>query len=150
AYALTVEPGTPLAADPSRYPNDEDQAEKYLMIDDVLARAGLANYEISNWARPGRECRHNLLYWRQGNYRGIGCAAHAHQDGARWWNVRTPERYIDAIERGASPKAAGEELTPVERESERWQLALRTRAGVPARHLAADGLDEFVEPVELE
>ena len=62
--------------------------------------AGLASYEISNWARPGHECRHNLLYWSQGDYPGFGCAAHSHRAGRRWWNVRTPERYIALVPPG--------------------------------------------------
>src|SRR5205814_8490875 len=107
AYALPVEPGTPLAADPARHPDDDVQADRYLVADAVLAAAGLVSYEISNWARPGHECRHNLLYWSQGDYRGIGCAAHSHRAGRRWWNVRTPERYIAAVGEGRSPEAAG-------------------------------------------
>ncbi|MGH9286675.1 MAG: radical SAM family heme chaperone HemW, partial [Acidimicrobiales bacterium] len=89
AYSLTVEAGTPLAGDPGRHPDDDDQADKYLMAEEALTAAGLDSYEISNWARPGHECRHNLLYWRSGDYRGIGCAAHSHARGRRWWNVRT-------------------------------------------------------------
>jgi putative oxygen-independent coproporphyrinogen III oxidase len=138
AYALTVEPGTPLAADPARRPDDDDQAEKYALADAALGDAGLANYEISNWARPGHECRHNLLCWRQGHYRGVGCAAHSHERGHRWWNVRTPERYIAAIESGRSPVAAGEELDEPGRLLEGLQLALRTSDGVPAAALPAD------------
>jgi putative oxygen-independent coproporphyrinogen III oxidase len=94
AYALTVEAGTPLADDPARHPDDDTQAAEYEIADAAFSAAGLANYEISNWARPGHECQHNLLYWRQGDYLGIGCAAHSHRSGRRWWNVRTPERYI--------------------------------------------------------
>jgi putative oxygen-independent coproporphyrinogen III oxidase len=78
AYALTVEPGTPLAADATRHPDDDDQADKYPIADELLGAAGLDWYEISNWARPGHECRHNRLYWRQGDYLGLGCAAHSH------------------------------------------------------------------------
>jgi oxygen-independent coproporphyrinogen-3 oxidase len=130
AYALTVEPGTPLALDPARYPDDDVQAARYLEADARFAAAGLASYEISNWARPGEECRHNILYWSQGNYRGIGCAAHSHRSGRRWWNVRTPERYIAAIEAGRSPEAASEVLDAGTRRLERLQLALRTRTGV--------------------
>src|SRR5205085_4462863 len=123
AYALTVEPGTPLARDASRTPDDDDQAEKYALADAVLARAGLRNYEISNWARPGHECRHNLLYWRQGNYRGFGCAAHSHNDGHRWWNIHTPERYVAAVRDGRSVVAGDERLDDAPRRRERVVLA---------------------------
>jgi putative oxygen-independent coproporphyrinogen III oxidase len=137
AYALTVEAGTPLAADPARHPDDDDQAVKYLVADELLADAGFASYEISNWARPGRECRHNLLYWSQGVYRGLGCAAHSHQGGRRFWNVRTPDRYIDLVESGRSAEGGEEVLDDAGRRAERLQLSLRTRAGVPEAALAA-------------
>ncbi|HEX3946081.1 MAG TPA: radical SAM family heme chaperone HemW, partial [Acidimicrobiales bacterium] len=81
AYALTVEPGTPLATERDRHPDDDVQAGRYEVADAVLADAGYRWEEISNWAKPGHECRHNHLYWEQGNYRGIGSAAHSHQDG---------------------------------------------------------------------
>ncbi len=67
AYGLTVEAGTPLALQPERYPDDDLQADMYELADDVLSAAGLANYEVSNWAVPAYECRHNQLYWRQGD-----------------------------------------------------------------------------------
>jgi len=144
AYALTVEAGTPLAADPQRHPDDDDQADKYLLAEERLDGAGLSSYEISNWARPGHECRHNLLYWRQGAYRGIGCAAHSHADGRRWWNLRTPERYVAAVEGGASVVAAEEVLGEGARCAERLQLALRTSDGVPPAAFADDDLAELV------
>jgi putative oxygen-independent coproporphyrinogen III oxidase len=158
AYALTVEPGTPLAgriaAGQVAAPDDDDQAAKYLVADTALAAAGRPWYEISNWARPGRECRHNLLYWAQGEYLGIGCAAHGHTVTAdadsgrpvsrRWWNVRTPDRYIALVGQGASAEAGHETLAGPERDDEAAMLALRTRHGVPstpaADALVADGL----------
>ena len=136
AYALTVEAGTPLAADPARHPDDDTQADRYLTANRVLEAAGLANYEISNWARPGHECRHNQLYWDQGNYRGFGCAAHSHHNGRRWWNVRTPDRYIDHINTGVTPEAGSERLTAAQRHDEALRLALRTSAGVPVEAIA--------------
>lgn len=138
AYGLTVEPGTPLAADPDRYPDDDDQADKYLLTDERLGAAGLRWYEVSNWARPGHECRHNQLYWEAGEYLGFGCAAHSHRAGRRWWNLRTPERYLDAVEAGTSTEAAGEDLDEGTRRLEALQLALRTREGVPSEALDLD------------
>ncbi|MEM9606144.1 MAG: radical SAM family heme chaperone HemW [Actinomycetota bacterium] len=138
AYALTIEPGTPLADDPARFPDDDDQADKYLVADELLSAAGFENYEISNWSRPGQECRHNLLYWRQGDYVGFGCAAHSHRAGRRWWNVRTPERYIAAVEAGTSTERGAEELDPEARRVEGLQLSIRTSDGVPARSVPAD------------
>ena len=144
AYALTVEAGTPLADDPTRHPDDNDQAEKYLAAAAALEAAGLAWYEISNWARPGHECRHNQLYWTMGEYQAFGCAGHSHRAGRRFWNVRTPERYIAAVEAGESPEAAGEQLDPDERRLEALQLAVRTRGGVPASSLPVDDLADLV------
>ncbi len=156
AYALTVEAGTPLgqrvAAGAAPGPDDDDQAEKYALADDLLTAAGLEWYEISNWARPGGACRHNNVYWDQGEYLAIGCAAHGHTGGRRWWNVRTPDRYIERITARTSPEAGSELLLGAERAAEAFTLALRTRGGaVPlpgSEHvladLAADGLCAFV------
>lgn len=143
AYALTVEAGTPLAADAARHPDDDDQADKYLLVSEVLGAAGYEWYEISNWARPGRRCRHNLLYWSQGEYTGFGCAAHSHRGGRRWWNVRTPERYIEAIKRGVSPEAGAECLDAETRRVEGLQLAIRTARGAPPDALADDDLSDL-------
>ncbi|HUF98093.1 MAG TPA: radical SAM family heme chaperone HemW [Ilumatobacter sp.] len=145
AYGLTIEAGTPLAAQPDRHPDDDDQADKYHVVDEALAAAGLDNYEISNWAKPGHECRHNVLYWRQQNYRGFGCAAHSHHDGRRWWNVRTPDRYIDLVEASEPTEAAGETLDDATRAFEALELQLRMRDGVPLDALDADGLDGLIE-----
>jgi putative oxygen-independent coproporphyrinogen III oxidase len=144
AYGLTVEAGTALADDPDRHPDDDDQADKYELADDLLTTAGLDWYEVSNWARPGHECRHNRLYWSQGEYLGLGCAAHAHRHGRRWWNLRTPERYIDAVEAGRSVEAADEALGPDEGRLEGLQLALRLREGVPAEALPLEDLPGLV------
>jgi oxygen-independent coproporphyrinogen-3 oxidase len=141
AYALTVEAGTPLADDPSRHPEDDDQADKYLLADALLTSAGFVNYEISNWSKPGQECVHNLLYWRQGNYRGFGCAAHSHLDGRRWWNVRTPDRYIEMVASNESVEASAEELDAPRQRIEGLQLSLRTREGVPRGSLSEADID---------
>jgi putative oxygen-independent coproporphyrinogen III oxidase len=146
AYGLTVEPGTPLAADPARYPDDDVQAEEYELADELLTAAGLANYEVSNWAQPGHECGHNRLYWRQHDYLGFGCAAHSHVAGRRWWNLRTPERYIAAVASGQPTEAAGETLDADTRRLESLQLSLRTTDGVPRAALDGDALDDLVEP----
>ena len=142
AYGLTVEPGTPLAKDATRHPDEDAQARRYEQTEQVLAAAGYAWEEISNWARPGHECRHNHLYWDQGDYVGVGSAAHSHRDGVRWWNVRTPDRYLDAVEAGRSPEGGRERLTDGQRELEALSLSLRTPRGVP--------WESLVRPEELE
>ena len=141
AYALTVEPATPLgrrvAAGRSPGPDDDDQAAKYERADQALGRAGRPWYEVSNWARPGHECRHHLLYWAQGDYVGIGCAAHGHRDGVRTWNVRAPERYVERVAGGRSPEAGREQLDAATRADEALGLALRTRHGATVPTAAA-------------
>jgi putative oxygen-independent coproporphyrinogen III oxidase len=143
AYALTIEAGTPLAAEPERHPDDDDLADKYEAADDALVAAGLSNYEVSNWAKPGHECRHNILYWQQGDYVGFGCAAHSHRRGRRFWNVRTPERYIALAAQQASTEASGEVLDDEARRIEGLQLALRMRDGVPADSLSSHDVAEL-------
>jgi putative oxygen-independent coproporphyrinogen III oxidase len=144
AYALTVEAGTPLAADPARHPDDDTQADEYQLATARLADAGYEWYEISNWAKPGHECRHNHLYWSGGEYLAIGCAAHGHIGGRRFWNLRTPERYVTAVEEGRSPEAGSEELDPAGQRVEGLQLAIRTRTGIAA----ADVPDGFVDELD--
>ena len=148
AYGLTVENGTALAEQPARHPDDDDQADKYDLADDLFAAGGRLNYEISNWALPGRECRHNAVYWSGGDYAGFGSAAHAHRDGRRSWNVRTPDRFIELIESGESAESSHETLDPHTRALERLQLHLRTRDGVPASALAQSDVEEMSELVQ--
>lgn len=140
AYALTVEAGTPLWRDPSRHPDDDVQARRYGLADQVLSTAGFEWYEVSNWARPGHECRHNRTYWHQGDYRGLGCAAHSHVDGRRWWNVHHLDRYLAAVTARRSALAGEERLGHAERVLEGLQLALRTRDGVPLDAFPPDRL----------
>jgi putative oxygen-independent coproporphyrinogen III oxidase len=146
AYALTVEPATPLGqrvAAGAAAPDDDVQADFYLLADEALVAAGLEWYEVSNWARPGEECRHNELYWSEGEYLGIGCAAHGHTDARRWWNVRTPDRYIAAIEAGVSAEAGSETLDSGPRAEEALVLALRTRRGISVEAAAGPTVDEL-------
>ena len=147
AYALTVEPGTPLATQSDRHPTEDDQADKYAMACSWFGNAGFEWYEISNWARPGARCAHNLLYWSQGEYWGVGCSAHSHvalPDGSarRWWNVRTPERYCRLVEAGEPVEAAGETLEAEQRRWEALALSLRTSRGVPASAVPDELFDE--------
>ena len=103
-YGLTVEDGTPLArrvADGSVDTPDADvSADMYELAMDTLAAAGYLQYELSNWARPGHESRHNRVYWRDGEYLGIGAGAHSYVDGERYENVAHPRDYAAAAARG--------------------------------------------------
>jgi putative oxygen-independent coproporphyrinogen III oxidase len=134
AYALTVEPSTEYAArirNGTAFAPDEDvQAERMAATDERLRAAGFGRYELSNWALPGNECRHNLTYWRNGNWLAFGAGAHGHWDGRRYWNYRPPGRYADAVLGGQSPVAGEEILTPDEQRTERLLLGLRMAEGV--------------------
>ena len=100
-YALTVEPGTALhyqvAKGQIEEPDPDVAADQYEWTRPRLARAGYTQYEISNWAQPGRECRHNLVYWHAEPYLGLGAGAHSFFLGRRMANVDAPNRYVDAV-----------------------------------------------------
>ena len=145
AYGLTLEPGTALWADPSRHPLEDPQADRYRSADRLFERSGLEWYEVSSWARPGHRCRHNSAYWSGDPYRGFGCAAHSFSAGRRWWNVRSPDRYIDAIARRRSPVAAEEVLSASQQDLERLMLGLRTREGITAAVAIPPELDRYVQ-----
>ena len=134
-YALTVEPSTPLgravAAGLRPSPDPDGQAEMYERACALLAAAGYEHYEVSNWARPGRRCRHNLGYWEGRPYLGLGAGAHSFRDGVRWWNVRPPEGYLRIVEGGRLPVGGRERLTGEDRRLESLLLGLRTSTGVP-------------------
>jgi oxygen-independent coproporphyrinogen-3 oxidase len=134
AYSLIVEHGTRLAARVRRgelpTPDEDDLADKYELADKLLTDAGFANYEISNWARPGAECRHNLAYWRSHNWWGIGPGAHSHIGGVRWWNVKHPAAYAGRLDQRQSPAHARELLTDADRRIERVLLELRLNTGL--------------------
>jgi putative oxygen-independent coproporphyrinogen III oxidase len=141
AYSLIVEPGTRLAARVARgelpAPDDDDLADKYLQADETLTAAGLSWYEVSNWARPGGECRHNLAYWRSADWWGAGPGAHSHVGGVRWWNVRHPTAYAAALLGGRSPAQAREVLDQDDRHTERVLLETRLAEGLETAMLTA-------------
>ncbi len=136
AYALIVEEGTALARRVRRgevpAPDDDDLADKYLLADAALERAGLGWYEVSNWARDeASRCRHNVLYWTGGDWWGVGPGAHGHVGGVRWWNVKHPAAYAQRLAAGVSPAHAREVLDAETRRVERVLLETRLRDGLP-------------------
>ncbi|MFL6142584.1 MAG: radical SAM family heme chaperone HemW [Labedaea sp.] len=147
AYALIVEEGTALARRIRRgelpAPDDDVLAERYEQLDARLTGAGLPWYEVSNWAAgPDAWCRHNLGYWRGGDWWGAGPGAHSHVGGVRWWNVRHPARYAELLARGRSPAAARELLSTVDRKVERVMLELRLVDGLPVDVLDESGREQ--------
>lgn len=134
AYALTYEHGTritqQLETGRIRRCDPDLEAEMYLATIDDLAAAGFEQYEISNFARPGRACRHNLAYWRNEQYFGIGPSAAGYVAGVRYKNVPDSAQYVRAIESGRRPRAEEESLPPDRRAREAAMLALRLNEGL--------------------
>ena len=141
-YELTIEPGTRFATDVAKQtfePLDADRAAAlYELTESVTAEAGLPAYEISNHARPGAECRHNLTYWRYGEYAGIGPGAHGRRTGMRTTRHRKPENYLSAIARNGHGLVEEVALSPQETADEALVMGLRLREGVDAEALSVD------------
>lgn len=141
-YALTVEGGTPLgravrAGAPA--PDADTQADRYELADEVLTAAGLHRYEVSNWARPSRECRYNLVVWAQGQYEAYGNGAHGYRRGVRFRNHRRLDAYLAAVEEGRSPRAGFDRVEGWDAEVDRVFVGLRRVVGV-ANGPATDAL----------
>ena len=132
-YCLEITADTPLgralSAGDFLEANPETQAGMYFAACEILESAGLRAYEISNFARPGHECRHNLVYWTGGDYLGAGLSACSHLGGWRWENERDIVKYKRKIAVGMLPRRFGEQLSPGRRLRERAIMALRTAAG---------------------
>lgn len=134
AYALIVEDGTRLARQIEKgeltMPDDDLMADMYLLIDQQALQKGLKWYELSNWSKPGHQCRHNIAYWKSNNWWGLGPGAHSHIDQKRFWNLKHPNTYKAKILAGESVVAGSEELTDEQRRDEYIMLAIRMPAGV--------------------
>ena len=134
AYALVIEEGTRMWGRVRRgelpMPSDDDEAAKYEVADAVLAGAGYRWYEISNWARPGAECRHNEAYWRDWDWYGAGPGAHSHLGDVRMWDVKHPVAWAGRVAAGRLPVAGHEVIDARARELERVMLGIRMREGL--------------------
>jgi oxygen-independent coproporphyrinogen-3 oxidase len=135
AYALVVEDGTAMARRVRRgeiaAPDDDVLAQRYELLDARLTTAGFDWYEVSNWCRPGGECRHNLGYWNGGEWWGAGPGAHGYVAGKRWWNVKHPNTYAQALADGVLPVADFEQLDSTAQHTEDVMLRTRMRTGLP-------------------
>jgi oxygen-independent coproporphyrinogen-3 oxidase len=154
AYALTIEPSTPLGrkvqAGLVPAPDPDLQADMFMLACELLGEAGYGHYEVSNWARPGFECAHNLGYWERRPYVGLGAGAHSFRDDRRWWNVRPPEAYIERVEAGHVPVGGEERLEPSDAYLEEVFLRLRILEGVPASWVEPEKVEPFLESGLLE
>ena len=157
AYALVIEEGTALARRVRRgelaAPDDDVLAHRYELVDARLSEAGMAWYEVSNWCRPGGECRHNLGYWDGGQWWGAGPGAHGYVGATRWWNVKHPNTYAEMLAEATLPVAGFEQLDAGALHTEDVLLKTRLRQGLPlsvlspgererAEVVVADGLLE--------
>lgn len=139
-YALTVERGTALSKAVlagGSAPDPDTQADRYETMLGPVGEAGLIRYETSNHAAGGHACRYNLLTWAQGEYEAFGTGAHRHRNGARSWNVRRIDRYLERVEAGFRPESGGETLEGFALDGERVVLGLRRAAGVVAGEAGA-------------
>ncbi len=155
AYELTIEPGTAFHARQARgelsgLPDEETALRMWELRDSALAAAGYERYEISNFARPGFACRHNLNYWRRGDYLGLGAGAHSLIEGERLWNHARPDVYA---QNASDPTAGSERVDDPEKAiGESLMLGLRMKEGVSLKRIAqecgADPEDSFGELFE--
>ena len=148
AYSLIVETGTRLARQVERgevaQPDDDVAADRYAIVDEMAQAAGMPWYEVSNWARPGGECRHNLGYWRGADWWGAGPGAHGHLGALRWWNVKHPAAYAARVNAGELPIDGSEQLTDRDARLEDAMLRIRLREGLPAAGLNPSTVDALV------
>ncbi|MCW1804563.1 radical SAM family heme chaperone HemW [Brachybacterium squillarum] len=148
AYSLIIEGNTAMARQLRKgeiaEPDGDDMADKYELVDDLASAAGLSWYEVSNWARtPGHRSRHNLAYWRGGDWWGIGPGAHRHRDGLRSWNVKHPSRYAARLAEGELPVQESETLDAATRATERILLELRIADGLPVEAVPEQTRDQI-------
>jgi oxygen-independent coproporphyrinogen-3 oxidase len=144
-YQLTIEPATPFEAlykaGKLKVPDDDHARDLYALTQDLTAARGLPSYEISNHAKPGEESRHNLLYWRYGNYAGIGPGAHGRLDyqGKRWTTVaeRNPEAWRDRVFANHHGFTELNSLTPNEAADEALLMGMRLAEGLDLTRLDA-------------
>jgi len=150
AYSLIIEDGTKLAAQIRRGEvpevDPDDQAEKYILADGLLREAGFDWYEVSNWSRAGEgrsaeqnRSAHNVAYWRNQDWWGIGPGAHSHMDGVRWWNIKHPLPYTNKIREGLSPAVGRESLDRDTQYLEHVMLGIRVREGLETSSLRPEG-----------
>ena len=146
-YGLKVEPGTPLwqQRQGAALPDDDAQADMYLWTVDYLAKQGYAQYEISNFARPGFESRHNLKYWQLGEYAGFGPGAHSDLGGVRF----AYERDLDAYIAGELRLSEMERIPPLDRDLEYIMLSLRTVQGIDSGYFERQFRQRFRPMEEL-
>lgn len=148
AYSLVIEPGTKMGAQLNRgeisQVNDDEAADKYQLADEMLNKNNYSWYEISNWAKKDKECKHNLNYWLGNNWWGIGPGAHSHVNGVRWWNHKMPKVWRELLEKQNSPALAREVLSEDQIRSEQIMLLSRLRTGLKNQDLDENRIEKLI------
>lgn len=148
AYSLVIEPGTKMGAQLNRgeisQVNDDEAADKYQLADEMLNKNNYSWYEISNWAKKDKECKHNLNYWLGNNWWGIGPGAHSHVNGVRWWNHKLPKVWRELLEKQNSPALAREVLSEDQIKSEQIMLLSRLRTGLGNHELDENRIENLI------
>ncbi len=148
AYSLVIEPGTKMGAQLNRgeisQVNDDEVADKYQLADEMLNKNNYSWYEISNWAKRDKECKHNLNYWLGNNWWGIGPGAHSHVNGVRWWNHKLPKVWRELLEKQNSPALAREVLSEDQIKSEQIMLLSRLRTGLGNHELDENRIENLI------
>lgn len=148
AYSLVIEPGTKMGAQLNRgeisQVNDDEAADKYQLADEMLNKNNYSWYEISNWAKKDKECKHNLNYWLGNNWWGIGPGAHSHVNGVRWWNHKLPKVWRELLEKQNSPALAREVLSEDQIRSEQIMLLSRLRTGLGNQELDKNRIENLI------
>jgi oxygen-independent coproporphyrinogen-3 oxidase len=148
AYSLVIETGTKMGAQLNRgeisQVNDDEAADKYQLADEMLNKNNYSWYEISNWAKKDKECKHNLNYWLGNNWWGIGPGAHSHVNGVRWWNHKLPKVWRELLEKQNSPALAREVLSEDQIRSEQIMLLSRLRTGLGNQELDENRIENLI------
>jgi oxygen-independent coproporphyrinogen-3 oxidase len=148
-YGLTVEPRTPIARWADRgasvQGSEEEYEEEFLTAHSTMIDAGFEHYEVSNFARPGFNSRHNSAYWTGAPYVGVGPSAHSFDGTVRRWNVSAYSEWIRRLSTGESVLAGAESLTSENRDAEEVYLGLRTRRGLPIAEDQSPSVRSWVE-----
>lgn len=148
-YELTLEPGTPLGELGRKAP-EARCAGMFMAAHEILSREGFHHYEVSNFALPGFESRHNSAYWSRRPYAGAGPSAHGFTGGTRYWNTPDTARYISLMERNILPREGEEEITPAMAHREEVMLGLRTSRGVREGIVPRAKMETFIKKGWLE
>lgn len=149
AYILSVEQGTPLQFmidnGTQKLPKEEKLLKTYQAVVNTLSEAGYIRYEVSNFAKPGFVCKHNITYWTRNEYLGLGVSAHSYIDGVRFFNTENLQSYCECLEtKNKAPVSSVTKLTTAEKKEEAVMLSLRTNEGLSTKAYEEEFHENFL------